>query len=137
MDLEMVVVSGTYSIVQVTDIESLRMEELKGDFFNISITEDEISFVINELYLDKLKNIIKVESGYSCLKIEGVLDFSEIGILAKISTVLSENKISVFAVSTYNTDYILVKKEEINKAIDVLRETKGIKIKKFYEHDIV
>ena len=87
--------------------------------------------------MGKLENVTKVESGYSCLKIEGVLDFSEIGILAKISTVLSENKISIFAVSTYNTDYILVKKEMINKTIDVLKETKGIKIKKFYEHDIV
>ena len=137
MNLEMIVLPGVYSIVQITDIENLKMNELKGDFFNISITEDEISLVINELYMEKLENVIKVESGYSCLKIEGVLDFSEIGILAKISTVLSENKISIFAVSTYNTDYILVKKEMINKTIDVLKETKGIKIKKFYEHDIV
>ncbi len=137
MNLEMIVLPGVYSIVQITDIENLKMNELKGDFFNISITEDEISLVVNELYMGKLENVTKVESGYSCLKIEGVLDFSEIGILANISTVLSENKISIFAVSTYNTDYILVKKEMINKTIDVLKETKGIKIKKFYEHDIV
>ena len=128
MNLEMIVLPGVYSIVQITDIENLKMNELKGDFFNISITEDEISLVVNELYMGKLENVTKVESGYSCLKIEGVLDFSEIGILAKIS---------IFAVSTYNTDYILVKKEMINKTIDVLKETKGIKIKKFYEHDIV
>ena len=65
------------------------------------------------------------------------MDFSEIGILAKISTVLAENKISIFAVSTYNTDYILVKKDSMNKAVEVLKQTKGINIKKFYEYDIV
>ena len=54
------------------------------------------------------------------------MDFSEIGILAKISTVLADNKISIFAVSTYNTDYILVKKDSMNKAVEVLKQTKGI-----------
>ena len=137
MNLEMIILPGIYSIVQVTDINNLKINETKGEFLNISITEDEISLVINELYENKLENVIKKESGYSCLKIEGVLDFSEIGILAKISTVLAENKISIFAVSTYNTDYILVKKESINKAVEVLKQTKGINIKKFYEYDIV
>ena len=137
MDLEMIVLPGSYSIVQVTDINNLKVSEVKGEFLNISVTEDEISLVINELYINKLENIKKRESEYSCLKIEGVLDFSEIGILAKISTILAENKISIFAVSTYNTDYILVKKDKINKALDVLKQTKGINIKRFYEHDIV
>ena len=123
MNLEMIILPGIYSIVQVTDINNFKVNEAKGEFLNISITEDEISLVINELYENKLENIIKKESGYSCLKIEGILDFSEIGILAKISTVLAENKISIFAVSTYNTDYVLVKENKIAHAIHVLKES--------------
>ena len=53
---------------------------------------------------------------------QGVLDFSLIGILSKISGVLADNKIGIFAVSTYNTDYILVKKENFDRAMQVLAE---------------
>lgn len=63
---------------------------------------------------------MKCEKDWNTLKIEGPLDFSLIGILSSISTILSENKISIFAISTYDTDYILVKDIEIIKAIDVL-----------------
>ena len=60
MNLEMIVLPGVYSIVQITDIENLKMNELKGDFFNISITEDEISLVVNELYMGKLENVTNI-----------------------------------------------------------------------------
>ena len=55
-------------------------------------------------------------------RIEGVLDFSLIGILSKISAILAENRIGIFAVSTYNTDYILVKEENFEKALSVLED---------------
>jgi uncharacterized protein len=55
------------------------------------------------------------------------LDFSLVGILAKISSVLAENHIGIFAVSTYNTDYILTKKENYEKALNILQES-GYKI---------
>ena len=53
-------------------------------------------------------------------RIQGVLDFSLTGILAKIAALLAEEKIGIFAVSTYNTDYILVKKENEEKALGKL-----------------
>ncbi len=53
--------------------------------------------------------------GWKAFRIQGVLDFSLIGILAKIATVLADNGISIFAVSTYNTDYVLIKKKIIKK----------------------
>ena len=49
------------------------------------------------------------------------LNFSLIGILAKIAAALADNGISIFAVSTYNTDYVLMKKENYQKALDVLK----------------
>lgn len=59
--------------------------------------------------------------GWKAFRIQGVLDFFLIGILAKIATVLADNGISIFAVSTYNTDYVLIKKENYQKALDILQ----------------
>jgi hypothetical protein len=64
----------------------------------------------------------KIERGWKVLKINGMLDFGLIGILSKISTLLAEEKIGIFVVSTYNTDYIMVKKENIKNAIIKLEE---------------
>jgi hypothetical protein len=61
------------------------------------------------------------DDGWRAFRIVGVLDFSLIGILAGISEILAENKIGLFAVSTYNTDYILTKAENYERALDVLR----------------
>jgi hypothetical protein len=63
------------------------------------------------------------------LKVEGTLDFSLIGILAKISGILAKNSISIFVISTFNTDYILVKEEKVEKAILVLSK-EGYEISK-------
>ena len=58
--------------------------------------------------------------GWRAFRIQGVLDFSLVGILSKISALLAENKIGIFAVSTYNTDYVFTKAERFDKAISVL-----------------
>ena len=69
-------------------------------------------------------NTIERDDGWKAFRIQGVLDFSLIGILSRISAILAENKIGIFAVSTYNTDYILVKKENYQRALKAL-ETEG------------
>ena len=74
-------------------------------------------------------NTVERDDGWRAFRIEGVLDFSLIGILAKISTCLAENSIGIFAISTFNTDYILTKAENFEKAIKAL-ETKGYKVAK-------
>ncbi len=63
---------------------------------------------------------IEREDGWKAFKIEGVLDFSLVGILAKIAQLLADADISIFAVSTYNTDYILVKTEKQAAASAIL-----------------
>lgn len=60
------------------------------------------------------------EDGWKAMKIIGVLDFSLIGIIAKISSLLAEESISIFAVSTFNTDYILIKEHQVEQARTVL-----------------
>ncbi|KAJ53035.1 hypothetical protein BD780_000409 [Clostridium tetanomorphum] len=88
-----------------------------GDFFSITKTLDELSFVCLE---SSIPNDIKSEKDWRILKIEGPLDFSLIGILSSISTILANKRISIFAISTYDTDYILIKNKDINTAVDAL-----------------
>lgn len=83
-------------------------------------TEKEISYVCLEEEMPE--NVIAVEKGWRGLRVGGVLDFSLIGILAKIAVVLAAKEISIFVVSTYDTDYIFVKAEQIETAVAALKE---------------
>ena len=67
-------------------------------------------------------NALERDDGWMAFRIEGTLDFSLIGILAKISSLLAQNGVGIFAISTFNTDYILTKKENFAKALNALRE---------------
>ena len=69
---------------------------------------------------DVPQHTIERDDGWKGFRIQGVLDFSLIGILSKLSGILADHKIGIFAVSTYNTDYILVKEENFKRALDVL-----------------
>src|SRR5689334_16436306 len=89
----------------------------KGDFFSITKTSDELSIVCSE---DKVPQDVKVEKGWRCLKVEGPLDFGLTGILSSLAQPLAEAKISIFAISTFDTDYIMVKNENLQKAVAVL-----------------
>ena len=75
-------------------------------------------------------NTVAREDGWKAFRIEGTLDFSLIGILAQIADLLAKENISIFAVSTFNTDYILVKKEREEKALRKLAE-QGYQIKSY------
>ena len=94
--------------------------KLNTEFCFIGKTDEEISLVCKTE--DTPSDTIERDDGWRGFRIEGVLDFSLIGILSKLSAVLAENKIGIFAVSTYNTDYILVKSEDYDKAIIILKE---------------
>jgi uncharacterized protein len=90
-------------------------------FYSITKTEDELSIVCS---LDSIPNYIKCEKDWRILKVEGPLDFSLVGILSSISTILAQNGISIFAISTFDTDYILVKDKDIASAINALLNEK-------------
>ena len=91
---------------------------LNNEFYFVGKTGEEISLVC--ITADVPHNVIERDYGWKCFKIQGVLDFSLIGIISEISAILAQNKISIFAVSTFNTDYILVKKENFEKALKLL-----------------
>lgn len=92
--------------------------DLDKEFYFIGKTDEEYSLVcITE---DTPINTTERDDGWKGFRIQGVLDFSLIGILSKLSSILADNKIGIFAVSTFNTDYILVKEENFDKALNVL-----------------
>ena len=95
--------------------------DLKMVFYFLARTDEELSLVCRTE--DTPANTAARDDGWRAFRIEGVLDFSLIGILSRISGILAENKIGIFAVSTYNTDYILVKEENYKRALQVLAES--------------
>ena len=106
-----------YSLT-VCKVEDISAIDLSAALFFIGRTDEEISLVCRTE--DVPEKTVEREDGWRGFRIEGVLDFSLVGILSKLSTILAENGIGIFAVSTFNTDYILVKEEQFNRAMDVL-----------------
>ncbi len=104
-----------FSVCKVTDYSQV---DIDSEYCFIGKTDEEKSLVCITDYVPD--NAVECDNGWKAFRIQGTLDFSLIGILSKISTLLAENKIGIFAISTYNTDYILTKKENFDKAINVL-----------------
>ena len=102
----------------VCRLSSAETVNLSADFFFIGKTDEEISLVCPTASVPA--DTAAREDGWRGFRIEGVLDFSLTGILAKLSGILAENGIGIFAVSTYNTDYILVKAENLDRSLSVL-----------------
>ena len=88
-----------------------------GEFVSITKTPEELSIVCRQV--DVPKNV-RCEKDWRCLKVNGPLDFSSVGILASLSVPLSKAGVSIFAVSTYDTDYLLVKEKDLERTILVL-----------------
>ena len=104
----------------ICKVESKDNINFEIDFYFIGKTDEELSLVCKTE--DVPDKTIKRDDGWKCFRIQGVLDFSLIGILSKISGILADNGIGIFAVSTFNTDYILVKKENFEKALKKLSD---------------
>lgn len=111
-----------FSVCKVADYSLVKLD---SEYSFIGKTDEEKSLVcITE---DVPSNVTEREDGWKAFRIQGVLDFSLIGILSEISGILAENKIGIFVISTFNTDYLLTKKENYQRALDVL-ERAGYKI---------
>lgn len=88
-----------------------------GEFVSITKTPEELSIVCHQV--DVPKNV-RCEKDWRCIKVNGPLDFTCVGILASLSVPLSKAGVSIFAVSTYDTDYLLVKEKDLKRTILVL-----------------
>jgi len=90
-----------------------------SDFYSVTKTKDELSVVSKQIEV-KHDDKIKADRNWRILKINGPLQLSQIGIIADVSELLKKNRIPIFEISTYDTDYILVKNDDLDKAIKAL-----------------
>lgn len=115
--MEIEIINYNFSVCKVTDFNSVNLED---EYCFIGKTDEERSVVC--ITGSVPENTVKRDDGWRAFRIQGVLDFSLIGILSKIAALLADNEISIFAVSTYNTDYILTKAVNFDKAVSLLKE---------------
>jgi hypothetical protein len=87
------------------------------DFYSFTRTEAELTIVCPET---QLAPGTTSETGWRCFKVQGLLDFAEIGIILSLTQPLAENGVAVFVISTFDTDYFMVKEKDLAKAIDAL-----------------
>ena len=114
--MELKVLPDALTVCKVADLGNFDMEH--ASLYFIGRTDEELSLVCRTQ--DVPAATLEREDGWRALRIQGVLDFSLIGILSRISGLLAQAGIGIFAVSTYNTDYILTRQEAFDRALEVL-----------------
>jgi hypothetical protein len=111
-------VTGPYAIVRLGSDTPVPDWATKGEFTSVSRTADELSIVCPT---DNLPPEMHLPHRWICLKLEGPFPFSQTGVLLSFIEPLSRSRIPIFAISTYDTDYVLIQEEFIS-ALGVLRE---------------
>lgn len=117
MALSLSLLTETYTLHRLSAEAEIPLAALRSPFFAIARTGEELSLV--------LPASVEIESdtsdtGWACFKVEGPLEFNLVGVLAGISGALANAGVSIFAISTFDTDYILVKREQVQAAQDAL-----------------
>ena len=119
VNLVLSVLSETFTIHKLSPNVSIPEEILKTNYYSVSKRENELSVVWSEVIeVQNLQN----SKGWKCIKVKGPLDFKLTGILAGISDILAQTNISIFAISTFDTDYILVRTYDLSAATTKLRQ---------------
>jgi hypothetical protein len=113
-DLALSLLSDTFAICRLGPEAAIPSWILAGDFFSVTRTKEELSLVC-------LQEIVpegtRCEKGFRCFKVRGPLDFSLTGILSSLTMPLAQAGISVLAISTFDTDYLLVKEAQVDSAV--------------------
>lgn len=118
--MKLKILDSTFSVVKFQPTETIPLWAINSYVFSITRTDEELSIVCPSECLSMNEVFTDVENNWKCIKVEGILDFSLTGILASLANPLAEKKISIFAISTYNTDYLLIKSDSIEDAKVVL-----------------
>jgi hypothetical protein len=114
------VIPGPYAIVRLTSDAVVPDWATKGEFTSITRTADEVSIVCPAR---SLPSGVSSPQGWICLKLDGPFPFSLTGVLLSFIEPLSTNQIPIFAISTFDTDYVLIQMEFADRALDVLHES--------------
>ena len=115
--LDLVVLEPIFAVCRLSAAEEVPDWAYQGSFSSVSRTPRELSIVCEQ---DNVPPEVRAEIGWRCLMIEGPLAFTEVGILASLTAPLAAAGVSVFAVSTYDTDFLLVKEADLEQALSSL-----------------
>lgn len=108
-----------YEDFSVCQVQDYSLTDTASEYCFLGKTDEENSLVCITGQVPA--NAAKRDDGWKAFRIQGVLDFSLIGILAKIATILAAHAISIFAVSTYNTDYVFIKDDNYQRGLEILQ----------------
>ena len=109
----------TYAVCQFHPDTHIPYWALLGDFVSLTRTHEELSIVCQQ---DNVPEDIEAERGWRCLQVQGAFDFTVSGVNASLAIPLAEADISVLAIATYATDYLLFKEENLEQALQVLEQ---------------
>jgi hypothetical protein len=119
MKSNLIILDDSFTIHRLPSNSEIPNQVYQSRFYSISRSDEEMSIVCSSsVDLDSDRS----ETGWSCIKFIGPLDFSLAGVIADVSAVLARAKIGIFAISTFDTDYILVKSVELEAAKKVLKQ---------------
>jgi len=110
---------GLYAVIRLLPEAPVPHWATTGDFTSITRTTDELSIVCSA---DNVPKDVDPGPRWICLKLEGPFPFSQTGVLLSFIEPLSNNGVPIFAISTYDTDYVLVQHDHARQALDLLRE---------------
>jgi hypothetical protein len=119
LKLTLIILRETFAICRLDKDAPVPNWAFQGDLFSMTRTKDELSIVCP---LINVPEGIICNQGWSCLKVKGPLDLSSTGILSSIASTLEREPMSLFLISTYDTDYVMVKERDLEKAILALTE---------------
>ena len=111
-------VAGTYAVCRLDSSEPVPPWANSGAFISITRTPQELSVVVEE---GRLPPGVRTEGGFAALRVAGSIDFSLTGVLSTLTVPLAEAGVSLFAISTYDTDYLFVRRYDLETAIAALR----------------
>ncbi len=117
--LTLSVLPDTFAVCRLDQTAPVPEWALANRFVSFTRTLDEVSIVSTQ---SDIPESVECEKDWRCLKVEGPLDLTLTGILASLAAPLAQAGISIFALSTYETDYILIKNRDLRAAIDVLKQ---------------
>ena len=109
----------TFAICRLAANAEIPDWALRGEFVSITRTRDELSIVCAQ---SNVPDETQCERDWRALKVEGVMDLSLVGVLASLATPLANAGVAIFAISTFDTDYLLVKSAQLEDAIAALRD---------------
>lgn len=119
LQFTLVALPETFAVCRLSQSSALPSWAMTGDFFSVTRTADELSIVCRQ---DAVPDYVRSERGWRCLRIAGSIPFSVAGVVAGLTAPLAEAGISVFVVSTFDTDYLLTKEKDWAQVLDILRQ---------------